>query len=227
MNTSILNLSTLFVILNTGFCSSCKDKNEPETVCTSANTVPVPQDMKDRFFFKEGTYWIYKNLATNKTDSLWVIANTMESINVDDDDYGFIKNKCYERFVSTIKSDFQATDSYHNVYAIIIHPKKGQPDSELFGLEDFNLPLDRLAYRIENRGGQYENQMGAEIELTDSLVTADNIVYKDILHLYYPTGTSTYDYLRDMYYAKNKGLVKFKRNTDNSEWELIRYNIIQ
>lgn len=227
MNTSILNLSTLFIILNIGFCSSCKDKDEPETICSPANTVLVPQDMKDRFYFKTGTYWIYKNLATQEIDSLWVIADVIENINVDDD--GFIKNKCYESFQIAIRSLLFTQKGRYNNYQLDFFPQSGHNlSNESYTLYDHSpLNNNNTVFRIELKGKSYENQMGASIEFKDSIVTNDNITYKDVLHLYYPTGTSTYDYLREMYYAKNKGLVKFKRNTDNSEWELIQSKIIQ
>lgn len=69
--------------------------------------------------------------------------------------------------------------------------------------------------------------MGAEIEIADSMRLTSSILYKDVLHIYYPQGISTYDYLIDMYYAKNTGLIRFKKNKDNSQWELIRSLIIQ
>jgi hypothetical protein len=70
--------------------------------------------------------------------------------------------------------------------------------------------------------------MGEIITNMDSTVTEEGICYKDILRLHYPPpGSQTYDYLLDMYYAKNIGLVKFHRRTDNSHWELVRYHINQ
>lgn len=122
----------LLILIQSSSCSN-KNKNEEETVCTTQNTVLVPQDLKDRFFFKEGTYWIYKNIASNETDSLWVVLGNVETISVDNKNYGYIKNKCYERFVTTVKNKQFNNDLYYNVYAIIIHPKEGIGGAELFG----------------------------------------------------------------------------------------------
>jgi hypothetical protein len=229
MKTHILHLClllALFILMQSSSCSN-KNKNEEETVCTPQNTVLVPQDLKDRFFFKVGTYWIYQNIQTNETDSLWVWVSYQESISVNDEHYGYIKDKCYEQFATSIMSELYKSSSRYTSYSISIYPKK-EDGGELFGLEE-STPLNNFGaiYRLENRGGQYENQEGVEITMLDTLLTQNNIVYKNVLHLKYPTGQQTNDYLDDMYYAKNIGLVKFHRFTDTSNWELIRSHIVQ
>ena len=47
------------------YLQSCKRPYVPPTAtitCDSVNTVLIPEDMKARFYFKEGTYWIYENI---------------------------------------------------------------------------------------------------------------------------------------------------------------------
>lgn len=156
MNTSIVHLTTLFVILTVaGPCSSCKDKNEPETVCTPANTVLVPQDMKARFFFKEGTYWIYKNLQTNETDSIWVWISYNDNYPANKLDDSDIKDKCYETFTTNTKSEKFPNNSNYNRWGINTYPQKGKNlTNELFGLEDATSLTNYFPnYRIEIKGG--------------------------------------------------------------------------
>ncbi len=59
MNT-LPRLSFSFMLLLAGMlsCLSCKEKFE----CSAENTVNIPQVMKDCFYFKEGTWWVYKNI---------------------------------------------------------------------------------------------------------------------------------------------------------------------
>ncbi len=65
-------LSCVFIgVLLLGGCK-CKDNKNPDTTCTEANTVKLPQDAIDRFFFKTGSYWIYKDSLSNLTDSFWL-----------------------------------------------------------------------------------------------------------------------------------------------------------
>lgn len=87
-------------------------------------------------------------------------------------------------------------------------------------------PLYKWDDRIAVRGIKYETQTDAEVLFEDSILTEENLKYKNILNLKYPS-TNTNDIYSDMYYAKNIGLVKFVRSNDNSTWELIRYKINQ
>jgi hypothetical protein len=218
------------IVLLSSLLFSCDERNkQEETVCTSANTVLVPQDLKDRFFFKEGTYWIYQNIQTNETDSVWVFNSTNNTSAVDTKIFGDGYNKCYEVFdIKTKSAKFQDAH-YYSRLGISLHPiKEMNSNKELFGLSE-GTPLNNYTaiYRLEVRGNKYENQDGAEILMLDSINTLTGLIFKDILRLKYPAGFQTQDYMDDMHYAKNVGLVKFHRFTDNSNWELIRYNIIQ
>lgn len=81
--------------------SNCKKGNQDnkggiETVCNSANTAYFPQDAKDRFFFKAGTWWVYENIDTKERDSIWVKSAECHSWSADGKEGGYIKNKCYE-----------------------------------------------------------------------------------------------------------------------------------
>lgn len=218
----------LYIMLTVGYCGSC-DKNEPETVCTTANTVSVPQDLKDRFLFHQGTWWVYENIQTSIIDSFWVVSSHVEIINVDNNVFGNIKNKCYEAFETAIQSSSNTVNWNYTKYGISLYPKAGfNLPNELFGLKDsYSIQPNDAFYRLEIEGDNYSNQMGATIKHVDSIVTDQGLVYKDILHIFYPTGIQTYDYLLDMYYAKNIGLVKFHRRADNSHWELVRHQIKQ
>lgn len=231
MNTHFKQLGILLIILSIALsCQSCKDdKQEMATVCTPDNTVLVPQDMKDRFFFKEGTYWIYINLQTQEIDSIWVWSSYNDNYPATDLDDSGIKNKCYETFTVNTKSRRYPKLETYNRYGLHPYPKAGKNlADEVFEIWDRTELNDmRAIYRTNMKGSQYENQMGAEITRLDSFLTKSNIVYHNILHLKYSQGLTTQDYLDDMHYAKNIGLVKFHRFTDTSNWELIRCKIIQ
>lgn len=91
-------LLSLFLILFTFFIVACsKDKIE----CSSTNTVNIPQVMKDFFFYKEGTWWVYKNVKDNTFDSMWVRQSSSNAYRGESDGFGNI-NKCYEHTVMGI-----------------------------------------------------------------------------------------------------------------------------
>jgi hypothetical protein len=79
----------IFLIILTALniqCCKPPTDNIPSTVvvnCDSNNTVLIPEDMKARFYFKEGTYWIYKNISSGEIDSMWawLSQNKIEPIN--------------------------------------------------------------------------------------------------------------------------------------------------
>jgi len=50
---------------------SCHDDNYPEG-CNKRNTVLLPEDAKARFYFKDGTYWVYQDSISKEIDSCWV-----------------------------------------------------------------------------------------------------------------------------------------------------------
>ncbi len=215
----------LFTIIQ---CSKTTPINNPTNVsCDSANTVLIPADMKARFYFKEGTYWVYKNIDNSEIDSMWVWDGENIISTVNPKWYTMGLNKCYESFSYLVKNKIFDGNNYYSGIGITIHPEDGliRPN-ELFEITETS-PLNNFRgdFRIQIRGNTYQTQTEAEILFEDSIITVDNIKFKDILNLKYPSITN--DIYSNMYYAMNIGLVKFIRSNDNSTWELIRYNVNQ
>jgi hypothetical protein len=227
-----LLLTSLLVLLfiNIQCSKTPPDTNMQSTVttCDSANTVLIPADMKARFYFKEGTYWIFKNIESGEIDSIWVYIsnNGIGPISKKIHAYGW--NKCYESFIYEMHNKTYSQNNYYVNFGISLFPKDGNNlNNELFGIQQLS-PMNNYkgSYHIYIEGEKYSNEQGADINFMDSIVTDENITYKNILNIYYPNGTSN-DIYSNMYYAKNIGLVKFIRSNDNSTWELIRYNVNQ
>jgi hypothetical protein len=184
--------------------------------------------MKARFYFKEGTYWIYKNIETGELDSMWVWSGENSISRVNPKWYTKGLNKCYETFSYLVKNKNYNNNSYYSGIGVIIHPTDGfKRLDELFEITETS-PLNNFRgdYRIASRGNQYETQSEAEIIIIDSLVSTQGNIFKDIVQLEYPNG-NTNDINSKMFYAKNIGLIKFERSSDKSIWELIRYKINQ
>ena len=227
---SIFKLSILIIItlLNIN-CSKTppSQENTPTIICDSLNTIRIPKDMKARFYFKGGTYWIYKNINTGETDSMWVYLQENLINQVNPKWYTKGLNKCYESFSYLIQNKNFYGDKYYTSIGITIHPQDSlNRTDELFEISETS-PLNNFRgdFRVHIRGNTYQTQTAAEVLFEDSIITVDNIKYKDILNLNYPSVTN--DIYSNMYYAKNIGLVKFVRSQDNSTWELIRYNVNQ
>ncbi len=221
-------LMILFII-----CTSTQCRKTPPTEssisCDSVNSVYIPEDMKARFYFKEGTYWIYKNINTGETDSVWVYISNNGIGTVNRKVYSYGWNKCYEVFFyQTYNKKYFNQGIYYEQIGISLYPKDGNNlTNEIFEIQQLSPATNyRGSYHIYVEGNEYFNDQGAVIQNLDSIITSENSVYKDILNIYYPFGT-TRDIYNNMYYSKNIGLIKFELSSDNSVWELIRFHIIQ
>ncbi len=116
--------------------------NTPTITCDSANTVHIPEDMKARFYFKEGTYWIYKNIDNGELDSMWVYFsnNGIGPISKKIHAYGW--NKCYEVFDYKIYNKTYHDNYYYLNYGISLYPKDGNNlNNELFEIQQLS-PLN-------------------------------------------------------------------------------------
>lgn len=221
-------VALIFTNIQCGKTPPDTNKQSTVTTCDSANTVLIPADMKARFYFKVRTYWVYKNITTSEMDSMWVWGgeNVINSVNPKWYITGL--NKCYETFSYIVKNNTYNNNNYYSSIGITIHPEDGIGKlNELFSITETS-PLNNFRgdFRLAIRGNKYETQTDAEVLFEDSIITNENLVFKNILNLKYPF-PNTVDIYSDMYYAKNIGLVKFVRSNDNSTWELIRYNVNQ
>lgn len=229
----LIVLSVAFVSLMQ--LSSCflknKEKDE-ETVCTPQNTAYFPQDAKDRFFFKTGTWWVYQNITTKELDSVWVSNANWSYVSSDNMEDGYIKNKCYETGIVEIYSlrNGEITFLTQRMFSYLGAKPNINPSQEHNTLYESNPNFNyRPIYRFNITGGQYEtpNQINAEIVFIDS-ITINNKQYMDVLYYSYLSNIPPpYEYIKDAYYAKNSGAIKYTRSDDNTQWELIRSHINQ
>jgi hypothetical protein len=73
-------------------------KSDAHLKCTDKNTVRFPQQTKEYFYFKEGSWWLYENQGTGETDSQWVGRAYLERTNATQQKKNGAKvdGKCYE-----------------------------------------------------------------------------------------------------------------------------------
>jgi hypothetical protein len=118
----------LLIILLAFYVQSCKQPTDyvpsaPSINCDSNNTVLIPEDMKARFYFKEGTYWIYKNIETGELDSMWVYISNKGIGPISKKIHAFGWNKCYESFIYEMHNKTYSNNNYYINYAITLYPK--------------------------------------------------------------------------------------------------------
>ncbi len=69
---TITNMATLAFAFGIALfnLTGCSDKLQDDKPCVESNTVKQVQKLKDYFYFKEGSWWVYQNIVdTNITDS--------------------------------------------------------------------------------------------------------------------------------------------------------------
>jgi hypothetical protein len=217
MRKLVLQITILITSLIVICGSSCK--KEKETVCSNENTVSLPKDLVERFFFKDSSYWVYKDSVLGDLDSIWVKSSSV-SINklelIDENS----KGKCAESGTYYFKSSFAEE------YNIQIGPLPSKLGTE-YKDELFQVNIQRGNYLVlfaRMKNSQFHN-IGNEYGVIDTIpsLLVNGITYSDVLR---KTNKSSMhpDLYYTSYYVRNIGLIKFIRN-DKSVWELIRYKI--
>jgi hypothetical protein len=216
----LLFYSILFIVLIT---SSCKPKGQ-ETICTAENSILFPQDAKDRFFFKDSSYWVYKDSITGAEDSIWTYNNSRLSIVDMEKMYSASKGKCYEGGTCFFNS--LLSGKFSMIFNPIASPLGTPYSKEVFSLE-IEQPGNIVFFFTSLRGNNYSNAAAEDHGSVDTIasLTIQNKTFNDVLRKT-NSGSMYPDMFNSSYYVKHVGLVKFVRN-DKSVWELVRYKTKQ
>jgi hypothetical protein len=220
----IINLITfLLVVCFVVQSSSCSKTDEPQTHCDSSNTAYIPSDAQSRFFFKEGTFWVYKNINTDELDTV-MVKNWYHTIEPPlPAKYGEkYKNKCYER------AAFKTISTKYNWQSVTIDFNNAfnQLDSSI---EQYLITENNeyfVTYRWRYRGGVLIDSLSNGNKDRINNLTIQNKIYSDIIYYTSTPGFEASDYLKEGWYANKVGLIKVVRK-DGTTWELINSNIIQ
>lgn len=216
-------LPILLLVFLFALFSKCQCKDEsPVITCDSTNTVYLPQTLKDLFLFKEGCWWVYKEVGSGETDSFYV--SRFENHTSNNDLYNNKDTKkCYEIFRIYIVSHQLIRQE------IIIQPEN--PDDNLvfnqlhFSQTEHDKSTGNGFCRLNFYGDSIcrSEQIQNEITIVDTLKVQNNL-FINLYHFSNPT--IKYDFFKEAYYARKFGLVKFQ-DWENKVWELDRYHIIQ
>ena len=147
--------------------SNCSDKPiEKLAECTESNTVKFPKDALAIFYFKDSSYWVYKDSITGDRDSAWVTKSTDEARNSFRDVN--LKNKCYQMLQVHLNNSNGETNR------IILTPNSvndniNNPfDNEFFIIDfDYSQLNFQPVFRFFIRGTKYDtiNEEGGHISV--------------------------------------------------------------
>lgn len=223
-----INLFLLIIII-VFYNQACKKKAVQAIInCDSSNTAYIPTDAKSRFVFKEGSWWVYKNVMNNTFDTTIISFYNHRIATPSKKAFGDkFAHKCYGNV------EYQTLSKKFGTNRITIETE--MPISEIDKYSERFVYIDdymqlgstiSTIYRFFYTGEfKIDSLSDGIIEKQDS-ISIGNQTQNDILHYSYKGGFETNDYLLEAWYANKIGLVKVIRK-DGSIWELIDYKTIQ
>ncbi|MGA3013973.1 MAG: hypothetical protein ABSD71_08055 [Bacteroidales bacterium] len=207
------------------------------TLCVSCKKVPyyaVSDSEKAYFAFQKGSYWIYKDDSTGVVDSTYVFMYDDNKILISD-------SRVRIEFVSSyFKSKFLS--AFELGYTVCAGPDYFQLTSKL------NPLIDSSTVEIDGPVAFYPGwPQNTKIISNDCIPnyyfyyklipsdTINNVIYKNLIYSKFQSidssSTNPIFYLREVYFAKNVGLVKYfeinRYSNIHRRLSLLRERVIQ
>jgi len=210
---------SLFFILLTYLSVICCSK---EIECSTSNAVKIPQVMKDYFYYKEGTWWVYKNIKNSTYDSLWVSnVNIYNNRGKGKEGFGNPDN-CYERIVMGIEQS--GGDSVTEFFTRSLSNFVVNNNNQFaFGVSGRDIPTtvewNLILFYTNNQLETFNPVRNTSSIYIDS-ASVQGKTYNNPIEV---TGSNHIHY---WLFSKHIGLIKYI-DLDSNQWELIRYNINQ
>ena len=207
--------------------NSCK-KDEKKDPCPQPNCIDccVADDiaaLKEWYYYKVGTYWIYEESTTHVLDTVLVFHH-------DDDvfDYGdAFKTECFNGAETTGYTSFEFSESWStpglaNSDFITHKVGRGRTRSDATGGAGRVLLFPMYV-------GNYSYPHGDWVGITsiyDSL-TIGNLTFHDVVEMDVSKDNSEEDAHTKYLFVKYIGMIQLKNLTTNEEWNLIEYHTEQ
>jgi hypothetical protein len=190
-----------FCLLLASLISGCNEKKH-------GSIVRIPEQLKPYSVFQLGSYWIFKNETTDKTDSIFLLVPPLFMIHESSDGPSF--EFCFLTYDSSLISNGGIN---WEQYWLVFTKRYGGP---CLMAESF-------------QPGYTDHRGFINIEKFDSL-EINNKVYYDVINTQYRPVSFDRDTMVYTYYlAKSIGLIKFnlRLNSKDTNWSLLRYHVVQ
>jgi hypothetical protein len=175
----------------------------------------ISQDFMKWVYFKEGSYWIYKNEKKGIIDSCYIASKALFATSNSEKDLGylfdFIEMHFNSSFLETGYIRSTPTFDYADYYT-----------------GDWTIGSIRTNINIGQKV-KWGDDVYEELAFYDTFTLNDS-VFRNVIHtrIAYP-GYSYDSIIRQYYFSKNIGLIKYEKtelNTD-SIWSLMRWHVFQ
>jgi hypothetical protein len=195
-----ISVRCLTIVILCGFTFMVSCKKEPEKIY-------VQDSFKEWACFQNGSYWIYLNESSNRSDSssLYYGPSTW-FYKLTGDGKLYEMNSYQIQNIGEFRVGARVDYSFFSVQGIFLHGTYVLTSSVTSGLSD------------------QVSQTCWVLKRYDSL-TVNNQLFSDVIH----TRDTFSNSINDYYVAKNVGLIKFaiKNGYGDSTWSLLRYHVIQ
>ncbi len=209
-----LLLAALLLLLFTNM--QCKLTGPNEIDCNN-NSIHLSGNAKSYFFYKDNSYWVYYNEATNEYDSFFVSKAEL-NIRQPIKDMGDDVNKCYECARISICNTSKKEVFYLTIDNTSENRNSFQEFQKSVGFEsDFGLFYTKDSLETINGVRPYE------ITIIDSLEIQSKW-YKNLIEV--KSDKVGFDNFNYRLYAKNIGLIKYIDKQAN-KWELVKHQVNQ
>lgn len=218
---SILLLALLCLALQ---CNK-DDNNEPKDVTR------LSEEFKDYAYFKEGSWWVYKELNSGDLDSAYIIRSDILIEHIPKKSGG---PEDYEFFSLNIVREFYQSN---NKDTLILEGIPGLPSDSKVGkrvvgqlsqtIFKYNIVQVNLFKILSNKSDSVIDLYIAQIKKIDSIKIL-NKKYEDVYVVLHKDQklSETNDLIKKDFYAKNVGLIR-REFLDGRVKELLRYNVKQ
>ncbi|NQW42843.1 MAG: hypothetical protein HQ463_05370 [Bacteroidetes bacterium] len=234
---TLQKLFLLIVIIQLANCKN-KDCHEDGTCAAEFYRIRINEEVRSYIWSKPGSYWIYKNTATNELDTQVCTAFAFDSvvkrgtenhtkhITIEYDRIRRYIQSSYNQWVYYDRTSENTPNgsSFNNGRTILIREVGGEGSIYPFFYQ-FNIG------DIDGNGSSYTTYKGMDATLTIQGKNYTNVARFDIDSddIWYPDDHPIQTrYPNALYYwAKDVGLVKRENKSENYSWELIEQNIIK
>ena len=199
-------------------CSDCTDPTLPPPT----DTIFLNQNLKNFYFFGEGSWWVYKRTDTNA-----VVYDTSRLVRS-------VQQFQYSRLTAPFAVESAAIAIEHSKYkpyvVDFLNPNLTRTIQNA-GLEGDNLNMvsngkllpslrNFLAYPFDSTIFQSKG-FGKSILLDIKTYNFNNIQFDSTIHLFYGKP----EYRSEIWISKDVGLTKYFNVEDSTAWEIVNYEI--
>ena len=221
MRKLIFLLFILFCITQCKPDDDCSDCTDP-TLPPPTDTIFLNQNLKNFYFFGEGSWWVYKRTDTNA-----VVYDTSRLVRS-------VQQFQYSRLTAPFAVENSEVGIEHNYYKPTssiaaspfltrgVRPSSFDGNAIDMGSNGKLLPSLRnfLAYPFDSTIFQSKG-FGKSILLDIKTYNFNNIQFDSTVHLFYGKP----EYRSEIWISKDVGLTKYFNVEDSTAWEIVNYEI--